>query len=147
MLLLNHDWIKVNPCQQWSMVNPCRQWSITKIFTKYFSWISIVLWWWFCPWCVVGAIWFYTAWLFLLMPVPTESIFCCYFLSDDNIKKCRIWKKFHATLYNGCNYLSMLGLMLNFVSKRGPRSPWSPSWFLAGNDERCMGANEYGRNG
>ena len=29
-------------------------------------------------------------------------------------------KKFHLTLYNGCNYLSMLGLKLNHISKRGP---------------------------
>ena len=29
-------------------------------------------------------------------------------------------KWFHPTLYNGCNYLSMLGLKLNHVSKRGP---------------------------
>ena len=28
---------------------------------------------------------------------------------------------FHPTVYNGCNYLSMLGLQLNHVSKRGPR--------------------------
>ena len=30
-------------------------------------------------------------------------------------------KQFHPTFYNGCNYLSMLGLKLNHVSKRGPR--------------------------
>ena len=28
---------------------------------------------------------------------------------------------FHPTVYNGCNYLSMLGLKLNHVSKRGSR--------------------------
>ena len=28
---------------------------------------------------------------------------------------------FHPTLHNGCNYLSMLGLKWNHVSKRGPR--------------------------
>ena len=28
---------------------------------------------------------------------------------------------FHPTFYNGCNYLSMLGLKLNHVIKRGPR--------------------------
>ena len=32
----------------------------------------------------------------------------------------RMYKQFHATLYNGCNYLSMLGLKLIDVSKRGP---------------------------
>ena len=31
-------------------------------------------------------------------------------------------KQFNSILYNGCNYLSMLGLNLNHVSKRGPRS-------------------------
>ena len=30
-------------------------------------------------------------------------------------------KWFHLTLYNGCNYISMLGLKLNHVSKSGPR--------------------------
>ena len=29
-------------------------------------------------------------------------------------------KQFHPTVYSGCNYLSMLGLKLNHVSKRGP---------------------------
>ena len=28
---------------------------------------------------------------------------------------------FHLTPYNGCNYLSMQGLKLNHISKRGPR--------------------------
>ena len=31
-------------------------------------------------------------------------------------------KLFHPTCCNGCNYLSMLGLKLNYVSKRGHRS-------------------------
>ena len=30
-------------------------------------------------------------------------------------------KKIHPTLYDGCNYLSMLGLKLIHISKRGPR--------------------------
>ena len=29
-------------------------------------------------------------------------------------------KKFHPTVYDGCNYLPMLGLKINHVSKRGP---------------------------
>ena len=33
-------------------------------------------------------------------------------------------KQFHPTLYNGCNYLSMLGLKLNRVSKRGYWPDW-----------------------
>ena len=36
-------------------------------------------------------------------------------------------KWLHPTLYNGCNYLSMLGLKLNHVSKSGPRL--FMSWF------------------
>ena len=31
-------------------------------------------------------------------------------------------KLFHPTLYNGCNYIYMLGLKLNHVNKRGPRN-------------------------
>ena len=33
-------------------------------------------------------------------------------------------KLFHPTVYNECNYLSMLGLKLNHVSKRGPWCPF-----------------------
>ena len=41
--------------------------------------------------------------------------------------KCNRWslgmdKQFHPTFYNGCNYLSMLGLRLYHVSERGPMS-------------------------
>ena len=31
-------------------------------------------------------------------------------------------KQFYPTIYNGCDYLSMLGLKLNHISKRGPRN-------------------------
>ena len=31
---------------------------------------------------------------------------------------------FHPTPYSACNYLSMLGLKLTHVDKRGPRSEW-----------------------
>ena len=31
-------------------------------------------------------------------------------------------KKFYSTFYDGCIYLSMLGLKLNHVNKRGPMS-------------------------
>ena len=46
-----------------------------------------------------------------------------------NVENVSIWWRHHGisnfnpTLYNGHNYLSMLGLMLNHVSKRGHR--WS----------------------
>ena len=36
-------------------------------------------------------------------------------------------KLFHLTLYNGCNYLSMLGLKLNHTSKMGPWRHQKPS--------------------
>ena len=38
-------------------------------------------------------------------------------------------KEFHPIHYNGCKYLSMLGLQLIHVSKRGP---WISSWCLVG---------------
>ena len=46
-------------------------------------------------------------------------------LSIPKLQRLHCWslgmgKKFHPTLYNGCDYLSMLGLKLNHVSKRGP---------------------------
>ena len=49
------------------------------------------------------------------------------YLSIPKLQHCNRWglgmdKLFHRTLYDGCNYLSMLGLKLIHVSKRGP---WS----------------------
>ena len=46
-------------------------------------------------------------------------------LSIPKLQRLHCWslgmgKKFHPTLYNGCDYLSMLGLKLNHVSQRGP---------------------------
>ena len=40
------------------------------------------------------------------------------------------WFNFNPSipLYNGCDYLSMLGLKLNHVSKRGPRCNHPPFW-------------------
>ena len=47
------------------------------------------------------------------------------YLSIPKLQRLHRWslgmdKTFHPTFYNGCNYLSMLGLKLNRVSKRGP---------------------------
>ena len=46
------------------------------------------------------------------------------YLSIPKLQRCSYWilgidKKFHLTLYWACDYLSMLGLKLNHVSKRG----------------------------
>ena len=48
------------------------------------------------------------------------------YLSIPKLQRCNRWilgmdKQFHLTLYQACNYLSMLGLKLNYVSKRGHR--------------------------
>ena len=48
------------------------------------------------------------------------------YLSIPKLQWCSHWnlgmdKPFHPTHYNGCNCLSMLGLKLNHVSKRGRR--------------------------
>ena len=55
----------------------------------------IALWWWFCPCRVGGAVWNHTAWLFPLMPLPTESLFYSYFLSCNKYRKkhhlCKYW--------------------------------------------------------
>ena len=47
------------------------------------------------------------------------------YLSIPKLQRCNRWslgmdKKFHPIVYNECDYLSMLGLKLNPVSKRGP---------------------------
>ena len=44
-----------------------------------------------------------------------RGLYCTYPLLIEWIDKV------HPTLYNGCNYLSMLGLKLDHVSERGPR--------------------------
>ena len=48
------------------------------------------------------------------------------YLSIPKLQRCNRWSlgmdmQFHLTLYQACNYLSMLGLKLNHVSKRGHR--------------------------
>ena len=45
-------------------------------------------------------------------PFPNFKVYTFWSLGMD--------KDFHPTLYNGCNYLSMLGLMFIHVSKTGP---------------------------
>ena len=62
------------------------------------------------------------------------------YLSIHKLQRCNRWslgmdKLFHPTYHNGCNYLSMLGLKLNHVSKSGhwkmirlivtTRTPWA----------------------
>ena len=47
------------------------------------------------------------------------------YLSIPKLQRCNRWslgtdKKFHLTLYQACDYLSMLGLKFNHVSKSGP---------------------------
>ena len=49
------------------------------------------------------------------------------YLSIPNFNLCTRWslgmdKLFHRTLYNGCDYISMLGLKLIHFCKRGPSS-------------------------
>ena len=53
----------------------------------YFVLWIIALWWWFCPCRVGGAVWNHTAWLFPVMPLPTESLFYSYFLSRNKYRK------------------------------------------------------------
>ena len=52
------------------------------------------------------------------------------YLSIPKLKRCNRWslgldKQFHPTLYNGCNYLSMVGLKIKHVSKMGVQAPGS----------------------
>ena len=65
---------------------PCLQPAFNPAATR--TWCSIIaLWWWFCPCRVGDAVWNHTAWLFPLMPLPTESLFYSYFLSDNKYRK------------------------------------------------------------
>ena len=53
-------------------------------------------------------------------------------------------KLFHPTLYNWCNYLSMLGLKLTHVNKRGPRS--SPNMIRLENLDTLLPWSHWGLN-
>ena len=52
-------------------------------------------------------------------------------------------KWFHPTHFNGCNYLSMLGLRLIHVSKRGP---WGCVWFRTPNWDVTLQWRHKGRD-
>ena len=65
------------------------------------------------------------AWISNYMPSNVWGEIAYPFL---NVNGCtRMDKWFQPTLHNGCNYLSMLGLKLNHVSKRHPLPPF-PTW-------------------
>ena len=56
------------------------------------------------------------------------------YLSCPKLQRLHRWslgmdKLFHPTLYWSCDYLSVLGLKLNHVSKRGPRCILRPHWW------------------
>ena len=56
--------------------------------------------------------------------LPHQGVVDSYNLSIPKLQRLHSWslrmvKQFHPTLYNGCNYLSMLALELIQVSKRG----------------------------
>ena len=55
------------------------------------------------------------------------------YFSILKLQQCNRWslgmdKLFHTTFYQSCHYLSMLGLKLNHVSKRGPRPGIESQW-------------------
>ena len=126
-------------------------------------WSIIALWWWFCPCRVGGAVWNHTAWLFPLMPLPTEFLFYSYFLSRNKYRiniTCKNIGQFHF-----CINLLPLALIWRsapclkhwnqrwfgdaaFTIPSGKQwdhmSPWSPSWLSVGSDECCRSANESG---
>ena len=61
------------------------------------------------------------------------------YLSIPKLQRLHRWslgmdKLFHPTHYNGCNYLSMLGLKLIHVSKRGH---WSSIHSMMPSDAKC----------
>ena len=57
------------------------------------------------------------------------------YLSIPKLQRCNRWslgmdKLFHPTHYRACDYLSMLGLKLNHVSKRGPGQIFKPGLIM-----------------
>ena len=173
------DWSSYNDSplyynQKWTVVyvkhvtcylscNDPRATELLRFFMSKSMLVIIALWWWFCPCRVGGAVWNHTAWLFPLMPLPTEFLFYSYFLSRNKYKKnitCKNIGQFHF-----CINLLPLALIWRsapclkhwnqrwfgdaaFTIPSGKQwdhmSPWSPSWLSAGIDECCRSANESG---
>ena len=68
------------------------------------------------------------------------------YLSIPKLQRCNRWslgmdKWFHPTLYWACDYLSMLGLKLNHVSKSGPRN--QQYWLNIGSSWICNGKSAH----
>ena len=120
------------------------------------GWIIIALWWWFCPCRVRGAVWNHTAWLFPLMPLPTESLFFSYFLSGNKYRKnitCEnigqfqfyinllplalIWRFVPCLKHWNQRWFGDAAFTIPSGKQWDHMSPWSPSWLSAGIDECC----------
>ena len=114
----------------------------------------IALWWWFCPCRVGGAVWNHTAWLFPLMPLPTESLFYSYFLSCNKYRKnitCKnigqfqfcinllplalIWRSAPCLKHWNQRWFGDAAFTIPSGKQWDHMSPWSPSWLSAGIDE------------
>ena len=123
----------------------------------------MALWWWFCPCRVGGAVWNHTAWLFPLMPLPTESLFYSYFLSRNKYRKnitCKniwqfqlcinllplalIWRSAPCLKHWNQRRFGDAAFTIPLGKQWDHMSPWSPSWLSAGIDECCRSANESG---
>ena len=68
------------------------------------------------------------------------------YLSIPKLQRYNRWslwmdKWFHPTLYQACNYLSMLGLKLNHVSKRGHTS-WTRQLIFLPDFKDCLGISQ-----
>ena len=68
-----------------------------------------------------GSVWFHTAWSFLLMDLPTESIISSHFLSYDNYGK-------HITNRQFQVCIDSLTFAFNWRSATYPRH-WNRTWF------------------
>ena len=118
--------------------------------------LIIALWWWFCPCRVGGAVWNHTAWLFPLMPLPTESLFYSYFLSGNKYRKnitCKnigqfqfcinllplalIWRSAPCLKHWSQRWFGDAAFTIPSGKQWDHMSPWSPSWLSAGFDECC----------
>ena len=121
----------------------------------------IALWWWFCPCCVRGAMWFHTAFWCLY---PQNPFFNSHFLFGNKYGKTSlvkilgnfdisinllplvlIWRSAPCLKHWNQSWLGEAVFTLPSGKQWDHRSPWSHRWLSADSDECCKSASEIGR--
>ena len=135
----------------WILAGNGINFSIAAGLIRFYSTLMVIL-----PMPCWGAVWNHTAWLFPLMPLPTESLFYSYFLSCNKYRKnitCKnigqfqfcinllplalIWRSAPCPKHWNQRWFGDAAFTIPSGKQWDHMSPWSPSWLSAGIDECC----------